>query len=81
MTADQITAFRLAVGGPAGGYVPGDFALVFALIAAAVAVLWAADMIRLLAAEALDGRTRLRRAAAYKLRVLVLLMLLIAVLQ
>jgi hypothetical protein len=81
MTTDQIAAFRNAVGGPTAGYAPGDFAILFALIAAAVAVLWAADMIRLLAGEALDGRTRLRRAAAYKVRVLVLLLLLVAVLQ
>ena len=82
MTPAQISAFKSAVGGPAGGgYVPGDFALVFALIAAAIVVLWAADMIRLLGNEALQGRTTLRRAAHYKLRVIVLLLLLIYVLQ
>ena len=81
MTPTKISAFKGAVGGPGGGYVPGDFALVFALIAAAIVVLWAADMIRLLGNEALQGRTTLRRAAQYKLRVIVLLLLLIYVLQ
>jgi hypothetical protein len=77
MNASQIAAFKQAVGGPAGGYVPGDFALVFALIAGAVAVLWAAHMIRVLGTEALGGRLKFARAAAYKLRVIVLLLLLI----
>ena len=78
----QITAFKNAVGGPAGGgYVPGDFALIFALIAAAIVLLWGADMIRLLGNEVLQGRTPLRRVAQYKLRVIVLLLLLIYVLH
>lgn len=77
MNAAQIAAFRQAVGGPAGGYVPGDFALLFALIAGAVAVLWAAHMIRVLGSEALGGRLTFARAAAYQLRVVVLLLLLV----
>ena len=81
MTSAQITAFKEAVGGPGGGYAPSDFALLFALIAAAIAVFWAADMIRRLGSEALQGRTPLLRAAKYKLRVLVLLLLLIYVLH
>jgi hypothetical protein len=81
MTPAQITAFKQAVGGPGGGFTPGDFALLFALIAAAVAFFWVADMVRLLAMEALDGRTTLRRAAVYKLRAIVLLLLLIYVLS
>lgn len=83
MTPAQITAFQAAVGGglPGGGYVPADFAVVIGLIAAAVAVLWLGDMIRLLGMEALDGRTTLRRAAKYKLRALVLLLVLIYVLS
>jgi hypothetical protein len=83
VTPAQVSAFKNAVGGPVGGggYVPGDFATVFALIAAAVAILWVADMIRLLATEALDGRTTLRRAALYKLRAIVLLLLLVYLLN
>ena len=81
MNPAQITAFKNAVGGPAGGYVPGDFALIFALIAAAIVLLWGADMIRLLGNEVLQGRTPLRRVAQYKLRVIVLLLLLIYVLH
>jgi hypothetical protein len=81
LTPEQAAAFKAGTGGIAGGYVPDDFALLFALIAAAVAILWAANMIRLLAGEALAGRTTLRRALIYKVRVIVLLLLLVALLH
>ena len=77
MNAAQIAAFRAAAGGPVGGYDPGTIAVVFALIAGALAIAWAADMLRLLGGEALDGRSSLRRAATYKVRVLVMLLVLI----
>lgn len=81
MNAAQIAAFKAAAGGPGGGYDPGTIAVVFALIAGALAIAWAADMLRLLGSEALDGRASLRRAATYKVRVLVLLLVLIYVLS
>lgn len=77
MNAAQIAAFKAAAGGPGAGYEPGTIAVVFALIAGALAIAWAADMLRLLGGEALDGRSSLRRAATYKVRVLVLLLVLI----
>jgi hypothetical protein len=77
MNAAQIAAFKAAAGGPGGGFDPGAIAVVFALIAGALAIAWAADMLRLLGGEALDGRSTLRRAATYKVRVLVLLLVLI----
>lgn len=77
MNAAQIAAFKAAAGGPGAGYEPGTIAVVFALIAGALAIAWAADMLRLLGGEALDGRSTLRRAATYKVRVLVLLLVLI----
>jgi hypothetical protein len=81
INAAQIAAFKAAAGGPGGGYEPGPIALGFALIAGGIALAWAADMLRLLGTEALDGRVPLRRAAAYKVRVLVLLLVLIHVLS
>lgn len=81
MNAEQIAAFKAAAGGPGTGYEPSTIAVVFALIAGALAIAWAADMIRLLGLEALDERVSLRRAAAYKVRVIVLLLVLIYVLS
>ena len=65
MTSDQITAFKSAVGGPAGGYLPGNFALLLALIGAAALLLWGTAS----------------KLFAYKVRVLVLIFLVVAILN
>lgn len=78
MTSQQIAAFKTGAGG-LGNYTPGDFAVVFALIVGAVAVLWAAHMVRMLGRDAMGGRITLRRMATYKIRMIVLLLLFIYV--
>lgn len=81
MTTDQITAFKNAVGGPAGGYLPGNFALLLALIGAAALLLWGAYIVMKLGEEFLSGRIQARTLFAYKVRVLVLIVLVVAILN
>jgi|JI6StandDraft_1071083.scaffolds.fasta_scaffold460419_1 flagellar biogenesis protein FliO len=81
MTSDQITAFKSAVGGPAGGYLPGNFALLLALIGAAALLLWGAYIVMKLGEEFLSGRITASKLFAYKVRVLVLIFLVVAILN
>ncbi len=81
MNSAQTTAFKNAVGGTSGGYVPSDFALLFGLIAAAALLLWAAYIVFRLGEDFLTGRMRAERMFAYKVRVLVLVLLVVSILN
>jgi hypothetical protein len=72
MSSEQAAAFAQAAGLPAG-----DIAEVLALLVGAVVVLWAADMVRRLGMEAIDNPRRLPQMTFYKLRVLIIVLLLI----
>lgn len=76
MNSTQISAFKAAVGGPGGGYTPGDFAILLALIAAGALLTWGAYIVAKLGDDFLRGRIQSpKRLFAYKIRVLVLILL------
>lgn len=72
MSPQQSAAFA-----DAAGYQPDYIALFFALLVGAVVVLWAADMVRRLGIEGLDDPRHLPMLLFYKLRVLIIVLLLI----
>lgn len=72
MSPQQSAAFAAAA-----GYQPGYIGLFFTLLVGAVVVLWAADMVRRLGIEGLDDPRRLPMLLFYKLRVLIIVLLLI----
>ncbi|WP_041645454.1 DUF3262 family protein [Aromatoleum aromaticum] len=72
LSSEQAAAFAQAAGLSAG-----DIAEVLALLVGAVVVLWAADMMRRLGMEAIDNPKRLPQMTFYKLRVLIIVLLLI----
>ncbi len=72
MTSEQTHAFASAA-----GYAPADIAVVLAALVAAAVVLWAADMVRRLGLEGLHDPRRLPLLLFYKLRVLIIVLLLI----
>ena len=76
MSPQQSAAFAAAA-----GYQPGYIGLFFALLVGAVVVLWAADMVRRLGIEGLDDPRRLPMLVFYKLRVLIIVLLLIYLLS
>lgn len=79
VTSAQIAAFKAAVGGT--GYTPGSFAVLFALIAAAALLTWAAFMVARLSEDYLDGRIKERQLFAYKVRMLVLVLIVVYLLN
>jgi hypothetical protein len=79
MTAAQISAFKSAVGGPAGGYQPGDFGLLLALLAAAALLLWGAYIVMKLGDDFLTGQIPANKLFAYKIRVIVLIVLVVSI--
>jgi hypothetical protein len=81
MTSSQIAAFKSAVGGPGGGHSPDVFAVIFALIAAAALLLWVAYIILSLGEDFLAGRLGMSKLFVYKVRVLVLAMLVVVMLH
>ncbi|MPN50492.1 hypothetical protein SDC9_198119 [bioreactor metagenome] len=81
MNSAQTTAFKNAVGGISGGYLPGDFALLLGLIAATALLLWAAYIVFRLGDEFLAGRIPAPKLFAYKVRVLVLVLLVVSILN
>ena len=81
MTGEQITAFTKAAGGPGGGYIPENFALLFGLMAAAALLTWGAYIVMRLGEEFLAGRLPANKLFAYKVRVLVLILLVISILN
>ncbi|NMG16266.1 DUF3262 family protein [Aromatoleum bremense] len=72
MTSEQVQAFSNSA-----GVSPAAIAIVVAMIVAAVGVLWAADMVRRLGIEGLHDPRRLPMLLLYKLRVLIIVLLLI----
>ncbi|NMG76851.1 DUF3262 family protein [Aromatoleum diolicum] len=72
MTSEQMQAFSNSA-----GVSPGDIAIVVAMLVVAVGVLWAADMVRRLGIEGLHDSRRLPMLFFYKLRVLIIVLLLI----
>ena len=76
MSAAQSAAFTAAA-----GHTPAAVATLFALIAGAVIVLWAADMVRRLGTEGLKEPERLGVLALYKVRALIIVFLLIYLLS
>lgn len=80
LSAAQVAAFKAAVGGPSSGYTPGAFATLFGLIVAAAVLLWAGYIVLRLGQDALAGRLKIEGLLTYKVRVLVLVMVVIALL-
>lgn len=76
LTATQTAAFTAAA-----GQSPGAVASLLTLLAGALVVLWAADMVRRLGTEGLREPERLGVLALYKVRALILVMLLIYLLS
>lgn len=72
MTSEQVQAFSNAA-----GVSPANIAIALAMLVAAVGVLWAADMVRRLGVEGLHDPRRLPMLLFYKLRVLIIVLLLI----
>ena len=72
MTSEQVQAFSNAA-----GVSPTNIAIALAMLVAAVGVLWAADMVRRLGVEGLHDPRRLPMLLFYKLRVLIIVLLLI----
>jgi hypothetical protein len=83
MTSEQVTAFRNAVGGASGGpgYSPDSFAVLFALIVAGALLTWGAYIVMSLGEDFLSGRLKLEKMFAYKVRVLVLVLLMVYLLH
>jgi hypothetical protein len=81
MNSAQTSAFKNAVGGTSGGYLPSDFAVLLGLIAAAALLLWAAYIVFRLGDEFQAGRMKAPKMFAYKVRVLVLVLLVISILN
>ncbi len=81
MNSAQTTAFKNAVGGISGGYLPGDFALLLGLIAATALLLWAAYIVFRLGDDFLAGRMPATKMFAFKVRVLVLVLLVVSILN
>ena len=76
LSAAQTAAFTAAA-----GQSPGALSTLLALIAGAVAVLWAADMVRRLGTEALREPEKLASLLLYKVRALIIVLLLIYLLS
>ena len=76
LSTAQTAAFTAAA-----GQSPGALSTLLALIAGAVAVLWAADMVRRLGTEALREPEKLASLLLYKVRALIIVLLLIYLLS
>ena len=76
LSTAQTAAFTAAA-----GQSPGALSTLLALIAGAVVVLWAADMVRRLGTEALREPEKLASLLLYKVRALIVVLLLIYLLS
>ena len=76
LSTAQTAAFTAAA-----GQSPGALSTLLALIAGAVVVLWAADMVRRLGTEALREPEKLASLLLYKVRALIIVLLLIYLLS
>ena len=76
LSSAQTAAFTAAA-----GQSPGALSTLLALIAGAVVVLWAADMVRRLGTEGLREPEKLAALLLYKVRALIIVLLLIYLLS